>query len=174
MAVRMIRLALLLILLVVFQTTVFPHLRVAGVVPELGLVAAAAIAVRYGPELGAGFGFAAGLASDVFLQTPLGLAALAFGLTAYLVGAMQNSLARPTWWINPAVAIGAGIVAGLLFVGLGAVVGQEQLVTVHSLRIVVLAALYDGVIALVVFPLAISAARPREIVGTGAPRYGAS
>ena len=174
MVVRTIRLALLLILLVVLQTTVFPHLRIAGVVPDLGLVAAVAIAVRYGPELGAGFGFAAGFASDVFLQTPLGLAALAVGLTAYLVGAMQGSLARPAWWINPAVAFGAGIAAGLPFIGLGAVVGQEQLVAVHSLRIVVVAALYDGAIALVVFPLAIAAARPREILGVSAPRYGAS
>ena len=87
---------------------------------------------------------------------------------------MQGSLARPSWWINPALAFGAGIAAGLLFIGLGAVVGQEQLVAVHSLRIVVLAALYDGAIALVVFPLAISAARPREIHGVSAPRYGAS
>ena len=125
--VRFIRLALLLILITVLQTAVFPHLRIAGVVPELGLVAAVAIAVRYGPELGAAFGFAAGLALDLFLQTPLGLAALAFGLTAYLVGAMQNTLARPAVWMRPAIAAGAGVVAGLLFVGLGALVGQDQL-----------------------------------------------
>lgn len=174
MIVRTMRLALLLILLVVLQTTVFPHLRVAGVVPELGLVTALAIAVRYGPELGASFGFAAGLASDVFLQTPLGLGALAFGLTAYVVGAMQAALVRPAWWVSPAVAIGGGTLAGLLFIGLGAVVGQDQLVAVHSLRIVGFAALYDGVIALALFPIAIGAARPREDAGTGVPRYGTS
>lgn len=172
--VRTVRLALCMVLLVVLQTSVFPHLRIASVVPDLGLVAAVAIAVRYGPELGAGFGFAAGLAADVFLQTPLGLAALAFGLTAYLVGIMQRALARPAWWLNPALAIGAGLVSGLLFIGIGAVVGQDQLVQVHSLRIVMLAALYDGVVALAVFPLAISAGRPRTIGGAPAPRYGSS
>ena len=174
MIVRTMRLALLLVLLVVLQTTVFPHLRVAGVVPDLGLVAAVAIAVRYGPELGAGFGFAAGLAADVFLQTPLGLGALAFGLTAFLVGGMQTRLVRPTWWIRPAVAIGAGVVSGLLFIGLGAVVGQDQLVAVHSLRIVGFAAIYDGVVALVLFPLAASAARARDLDGVQVARYGAS
>ena len=100
---RLVRLALLLVALVLLQTTVFPHLRIAGVVPDLGLVVAVALAVRYGPELGAGFGFAAGLASDLFLQTPLGLGALAFGMTAYLVGLSQTrSCARPggsrRWW----------------------------------------------------------------------------
>lgn len=174
MIVRTMRLALLLVLLVVLQTTVFPHVRVAGVVPDLGLVAAVAIAVRYGPELGAGFGFAAGLAADVFLQTPLGLGALAFGLTAFLVGVMQTRLVRPTWWIRPAVAIGAGIVSGLLFIGLGAVVGQDQLVAVHSLRIVGFAAIYDGVVALVLFPVAASVARARDLDGVQVARYGAS
>ncbi len=171
MAVRLIRLALLLILLTVLQTAVFPHLRVAGVVPDLGLVAAVAIAVRYGPETGAIFGFAAGLASDLFLQTPLGLAALAFALTAYLVGAMQNALARPAPWMRPAIAVGAGLVAGLLFVGLGALVGQEQLFAVLSLRTIVLAAIYDGVVAVVIFPLAISVADPRTGIAARAAGY---
>lgn len=172
--VRTIRLALLLVFLVVLQTTVFPHLRVAAVVPDLGLVAAVAIAVRYGPELGAMFGFAAGLAADVFLHTPLGLGALAFGLTAFLVGAMQTRLVSPAWWIRPAVGIGAGIASGLLFIGLGAVVGQDQLVAVHSLQVVGFAAVYDGVVALGLFPMATAAARARDLDGAQVARYGAS
>ena len=174
MMVRTMRLALLLVFLVVLQTTVFPHLRVAAVVPDLGLVAAVAIAVRYGPELGAMFGFAAGLAADVFLQTPLGLGALAFGLTAFLVGAMQTRLVSPAWWIRPAVGIGAGIASGLLFISLGAVVGQDQLVAVHSLQVVGFAAIYDGVVALVLFPMATAVARARDLDGPQVARYGAS
>ncbi len=158
--VRSLRLALLLVLLVLLQTTVFPHLRIAGVVPDLGLVVAVALATRYGPELGAGFGFAAGLASDLFLQTPLGLGALAFGLTAYLVGLSQNALVRPAWWVAPVVAALAGIVAGAIFVGFGALVGQSQLWALRSVRIVLLSAVYDGVVALVLFPFAISVGRP--------------
>jgi rod shape-determining protein MreD len=130
-----------------------------------------AIAVRYGPETGAAFGFAAGLASDLFLQTPLGLAALAFALTAYLVGAMQNTLARPAHWMRPAIAVGAGLVSGLLFVGLGALVGQEQLFAVLSLRTIVLAAVYDGVLAVAIFPLAISVADPRTGFAARAAGY---
>lgn len=172
--VRLIRLTLLLVLLVVLQTTIVPHLRVAGVVPDLGLVAAVAMAVRYGPELGASFGFAAGLATDLFLQTPLGLAALAFALTAYVVGRLQNSLVRPAWWVRPAIGAGAGVLAGLLFVGFGAVVGQDQLFAVHSIRTILLAAVYDGVVALVIFPLAISVADPRTGDVHGATGYSPS
>jgi rod shape-determining protein MreD len=172
--IRIARLGLLLVLLTVLQTSVMPHLRVAGVVPDLGLVAAVALAVRYGPELGASFGFAAGLATDLFLQTPLGLAAFAFGFTAFLVGMLQDRLARPAWWVRPAIAAAAGVVAGLCFVGLGALVGQSDLWALRSIRTILLAAAYDGVVSVVIFPLAIAAARvhPRETTALGGPGYG--
>ncbi len=170
MIVRAVRLLLLLVLLIILQTTLFPHLRLAGAVPELGLVAAVALAVRYGPELGAAFGFAAGLASDMFLQTPLGLGALAIGLTAYLAGRSQNALMRPTWWFAPLVAAAAGIVAGALFIGLGALVGQDQLWALHSIRVVLASSAYDGIVALVLFPLAVAVGRPDP---RGHPRLGA-
>jgi rod shape-determining protein MreD len=158
--VRFVRLGLLLVLLVVLQTSLMPHLRIAGVVPDLGLVAAVALAARYGPETGAGFGFAAGLATDLFSQTPLGLAALAFGLTAFAVGVLQSAFARPVWWLAPVLAALAGVVAGLLYVGIGRVIGQDQLWAAHSVRTILLAAVYDGIVALVVFPLAIAVGRP--------------
>jgi len=172
--IRAARLGLLLVLLVVLQTSVFPHLRILGVVPDLGLVAAVALAVAYGPELGAGFGFVAGLATDLFLQTPLGLSAFAFGFTAFLVGILQDRLVRPAWWVRPAIAAAAGVVAGVVFVGLGALVGQTQLWTLSSIRTILLAAAYDGVVSIVIFPLTIAVARthPRATDRLGATGYG--
>jgi rod shape-determining protein MreD len=172
--IRAARLGLLLVFLTVLQTTLMPHLRVAGVVPDLGLVAAVALAVRFGPEMGASFGFAAGLATDLFLQTPLGLSAFAFGFTAFLVGILQARLARPAWWVRPAIAAAAGVVAGVLFVGLGALVGQSELWALRSIRTILLAAAYDGVVAVVIFPLAVAVAHPdpRGTAPLGASGYG--
>ena len=171
--VRAARLGLLLVVLVVLQTSVMPHLRIFGVVPDLGLVAAVALAVTYGPELGATFGFAAGLATDLFLQTPLGLSAFAYGITAFLAGILQSRLARPAWWVRPAIAAAAGVFAGLVFVGLGALVGQEQLWALRSIRTILLSAAYDGVVAVVLFPVAVAVARPdpRSPAGLSAPGY---
>ena len=174
--IRAARLGLLLVFLVVVQTSLMPHLRIAGVVPDLGLVAAVALAVRFGPEQGAAFGFAAGLATDLFLQTPLGLSAFAFGFTAFLVGILQARLARPAWWVNPAIAAAAGIVAGVIFVGLGALVGQSQLWALRSIRTILLAAAYDGVVAVVIFPLTVAVAHPdpRGTAPLGASGYGSA
>ena len=174
--IRAARLGLLLVFLVVLQTSLMPHLRVAGVVPDLGLVAAVALAVRFGPELGATFGFAAGLATDLFLQTPLGLSAFAFGFTAFVVGILQSRLARPAWWVRPAIAFAAGVLAGVVFVGLGALVGQSQLWALRSIRTILLSAAYDGVVAVVIFPLAVAVAHPdpRGTTPLGASGYGSA
>jgi rod shape-determining protein MreD len=153
------RLLLLLIVIVLLQTAVLPYLRIGGVVPDLGLVATVAIAYDEGPELGAIFGFASGLALDLFLQTPLGLGALSFALTGYFIGILQGALLRTAWWVTPLLGGLGGLVGGFLFIGIGALVGQEQLWALRSVRVVLLSSLFDAVIAPIVFPVAGFAAR---------------
>ena len=128
-----------------------------------------------GPETGAIFGFAAGLCMDLFLQTPLGLAALVVRpdrvpdrdrSRARSCGAPGGSPRCSGSW--------AGIVGGLLFVGIGALVGQEQLFELRSLRIVVLAALYDAVVAPIMFPIVTFVLRdhaPRRTSEAGGPTW---
>jgi rod shape-determining protein MreD len=151
--IRVGRLTLLLIALVLIQTTILPYLRVFGVVPDLGLVATVALAYREGPESGAIYGFAAGLSIDLFLQTPLGLSALAYALTGYFIGVLQGALVRSAWWVTPVLGGIGGIVGGLLFIGIGAIVGQEQLFALRSLRLVLLAGAYDALVAPIIFPI---------------------
>jgi rod shape-determining protein MreD len=168
---RFVRLALLLIAIVLIQTTVLPYLRVFGVVADLGLVATVAVAYREGPETGAIFGFAAGLSMDLFLQTPLGLSALAYALTGYLIGILQGGMLRRSWWVAPVLGALGGIVGGLLFIGIGALVGQDQLFALRSLRVVLLASLLDAIVAPIMFPIVSYAVRgvgprtPSEVSG---------
>ena len=171
--IRVGRLLLLLIAIVLVQTAVLPYARVFGVVPDLGLVATVAIAYREGPELGSIFGFAAGLAMDLFLQTPLGLTALSFALTGYLIGILQGALLRSAWWVTPLLGGLGGILGGLLFIGIGALVGQEQLFALRSLRVVLLSGVYDAIVAPIVFPIAgFAARRPGPRTGSELSRPG--
>ena len=68
-----------------------PHLAVRGAAPDVVLVAVVAVAVRCGARTGAGFGFAAGLGTDVFLATPLGTSALAYTLVGHALGRSSRS-----------------------------------------------------------------------------------
>jgi rod shape-determining protein MreD len=161
------RLALLIVLVIIVQVTVFPHLRLFGVVPDLGLVLAVAVAYRYGPEAGAITGFAAGLGYDLFLETPLAMSALAYALTAYGVGVLQTGMFRSPRWIPPFLGGVAGIAGGLAFIGIGGLVGVSGMWTAHALTVVLLAAAYDALLAPLVFLLVNTVSRAeRELVGT--------
>lgn len=145
------RLAVVVVLLVVVQVTVFTHLRLFGVVPDLGLILAVAIAYRHGPEAGALTGFAAGLAYDLFLETPLALSALTYALTAYAVGMLQAGMLREPRGITPVIGGLSGLGGGFVFAGLGILAGVEGLQGSRTVYVVALAATYDAVVAPALF-----------------------
>jgi rod shape-determining protein MreD len=162
---RRIRLVLVVVTLVVLQTTVFTHLRIFGAVPDLSLVATVAVAYEEGPRSGALFGFAAGLATDLFLSTPLGLSALAFALTGYGVGLFQTGMIRESRGIASALGGVGGVVGNAIFLIVGGIAGHDELFAAHNLQIVIMASLYDAVVAIAVFPFVRWAVRDADAGG---------
>jgi rod shape-determining protein MreD len=125
------RLLLVLVTALIVQVGVVTQLRPFGVMGDVMLLVAVAAAVAGGPDRGAMVGFAAGIAYDLLLTTPFGLSALAYCLIAYGVGSLQTGAAavRSTRWL-PAVTVAVGSAAGVaLYAILGAVVGQESMVS---------------------------------------------
>ena len=112
----------------VLHQTVFAAVRWGDVGAHLLLLMAVAGAIVAGTDRGAVIAFVCGLLTDLFLQTPLGLSALAFSLVAVGVGSVQASIIRSTWWIPPLTAFVASAAGILLYGLLGAIVGQSQLV----------------------------------------------
>ena len=142
------RLPLLIILLLVLQTTVLGRLRVAGVAPDVMVLLAVAAGIVGGPERGAALGFAAGFSIDLFLQTPLGLSALVFSLLGYSVGLVTGTVVRAAWWIPVGIATVASAAGQVLFAVLGSVVGQTQLVTARLVTIALVVALFNALFSL--------------------------
>ncbi len=163
------RLGLVVIATVVLQTTLFPDLRFFGVAPDLGLVATIAVAYQLGPERGAVYGFANGLAIDLFLQTPLGLSALSFAVVAYGVGIVESGLSRAPRGVAPLFGGLGGLAGGLVFVAVAAVAGEDQVLAVRSIWVLLVSAGYDALLAVPMFPVARWATRG---VATGVMRGG--
>lgn len=145
------RLALLIVVMVLLQVTVFPHLRIAGVAPDLGLLVALAVGYTEGPEAGAITGFAAGFAFDLFLETPMGLNALAYALVGYGAGLFEAGLFRSPRWLPTVMGALGGLACGLVIVGVGVLVGVDSVKGAHGVETISVAALYDALLAPFVF-----------------------
>lgn len=150
---RILPLGLLALTTVVVQVAFMPHLRLLGVVPDLGLVLAIAVAYHDDAETAAIVGFVTGVGFDLFLRTPVGASALAYAVTGYLTGVIQAGLIRSTRWVPLALGGLGGLIGGLMFVGIAILAGTDELIRVGTLSLVARAAVYDALVAMVVFPL---------------------
>ena len=122
---------------VITQVSIFPQLRMFGVVPDLGLVAALAVAWFDGPEAGAWFGFAVGLAFDLFLATPVGLSAISYALVAYALGTIRPMFDGRVGWLTLAFGFVGGLAGGILFAIFAILTGADQLQRLHTVAVVV-------------------------------------
>jgi rod shape-determining protein MreD len=148
---RVTRLGALIFVVVVTQVAVFPHLRLFGVVPDLGLIVALAVGYQEGPEAGAIVGFVAGFGFDLFLETPLGLDALTYAIVGYGIGVLESGLFRSPRWLPSFLGAVGGLAGGLLFIGLGVLIGLDAVKGTQGVITISYAALYDAFLAPFVF-----------------------
>jgi rod shape-determining protein MreD len=106
----------------------FASLRSAGLPNDLILLLPIAAAIVAGSEQGALVGFVAGLSADLFLETPLGLSALAYSVIGFAIGVLQGNVIRASWWIAPLTAFIGSALGTVLYAVIGATVGQNHLV----------------------------------------------
>jgi rod shape-determining protein MreD len=124
-----VKVAVLLALGILLQTTFGNDLRVDDVAPDFMVLLAVCAGFVGGPDTGAAVGFGAGCVSDLFLQsTPFGLSALAVCLAGFAVGWASTEVLRARLLMVPLVAAGGTVLGVVLFVVLGYLVGQSQLV----------------------------------------------
>ena len=150
---RSLRLVPLAIAVVITQVSIFPELRLLGVVPDLGLVVALAVAWHDGPEAGAWFGFAVGLAFDLFLSTPLGVSAISYALVAYTLGTIRPMFDGRIGWMTIAFGFVGGLAGGTMFALFAIITGADTLQRLHTVAVVVNSALYDALLAPLMFGL---------------------
>jgi rod shape-determining protein MreD len=150
---RALRYAPLGVVVVITQVALFPQLRILGVVPDLGLVFAMAIAWYDGSEAGAIFGFLVGTAYDLFLTTPLAMSGLSYALCAWIVGFATGTIARRSRLLAAATGFVGGLLGGAIFVVGSILAGADQLQDSSVLLVVVKAAGYDALLAPLVFAL---------------------
>jgi rod shape-determining protein MreD len=86
---RLLVLAAVLVTAVLVQSTVLAEVRLAGVRPDLLVLAVVSVAVATDAATGAAFGFAAGLVADLLFDLPVGVSALVYTAAGFAVGAVR-------------------------------------------------------------------------------------
>lgn len=143
------RVPLVLLTFLLLHTTVLADLRIREVMPDVMLLLAVAAGMTGGPVRGATMGFAAGLAVDLFLRSPMGLSALVFTLVGYAMGVAHTGVLRPSWYLR-SLAVLVGSAGGvLLYAFIGTMLG-EPLVDLHLITVVTVVAVANCVLAPVV------------------------
>ena len=103
--------ALLILVLGLLQTSVFPSFAIAGIRPALVLMAAITLATVSNDARALYWGFLGGLLTDLLSATPLGVNALIFTLLVYIIGGQGRRFDRA----NLLAPILAGAAATLLY-----------------------------------------------------------
>lgn len=117
------RLALVILIALVVQVVVISPISVAGGRGNIILLVAIAAALETDAERGAITGFAAGLAFDMLLDTPMGLSSLTGALVGWLVGVAKDSVLRDVAILQLGLVAVASALGTLLYAGLAVVFG---------------------------------------------------
>ena len=146
------RLIVVYLFALLLQLTFFSEVRVAGVAPELPALVAILAGLFAGPRNGSMIAFSAGLMWDVYLSTPLGLAAATFAVMAYALGGLTEDLFHDTRVQTMLLVFAGTAVTVTAYALLGEVVGQRGLVDGRLLRVVLVASAFNAVLSLLAAP----------------------
>lgn len=145
---RYVRLFLVSLVVLGFQTTVFNDMRPFGVCLQIMLLLAAASGLARGSETGAIAGFMVGLMYDMVLPTPMGVGAVVFAATGYLAGYVHSFVHEPTWWSRMVLAAGASGVGMILLPMALTVVGVEGVLTLRVIGVAFVVAAFNAAFSL--------------------------
>ena len=134
------------------QLTIFVEVRVVGVAPELPALVAILAGLLGGAQRGSIIAFGAGLIWDVYLPTPLGLAAVSFALVAFGLGSLTEDLFHDTRTQTGLLVFAGTAAAVSAYAVLGEVVGQRGLLDDDLLTIVLVSSALNTVLSLAAAP----------------------
>ncbi|HEY1633701.1 MAG TPA: rod shape-determining protein MreD [Acidimicrobiales bacterium] len=141
------RVILLVAVVLTIQEALLAGLKIRGAHPDLLLLLPIAFGLVGGSERGAAMGFVTGLLADLFVGTPFGLSALVYTLVGFGVGMTESDRVGGGWWITPLIATSASAAGVLLFAGLGAAVGEGQMLHEHLVTVTIVVAVVNGLLA---------------------------
>lgn len=135
-----------------FQTCLFPYLKLLGAQPDVVLVIVVVAAVLEGSAEGAYLGFFGGMLGDVVSMQPIGVGALVKAAVAFAVGILKENFLTYTVALPMAIVFLSSIVEPALTHGFLILLGGEALPH-FQWGTVLLCAVYNMLLVFIVYPI---------------------
>lgn len=142
------RYGLLIVTAAILQRGVFSQIRVDGAVPDALLVLAVAAGIVGGADRGASVGFFSGLALDLMVTTPFGLAAISYLVAGVAAGVLETSLVRSARWLTVVVAALSAVLGVVAFALMGTLLGRSGLIDGQLVSIAAVVAVSTAILVL--------------------------
>lgn len=145
--------SLLILVALIIQTTILPHVALFHVVPDLLLDVVICVALVRGPSAGAVAGFAGGILRDLLLDAPTGLSALAYLTVGYVVGAVRPYVQSSSVAV-PLIGVFAGSVLGTAFYTvLALLLGVPAQPVARVAQVILLTGVYNTLLVPFAYPV---------------------
>ncbi len=151
-AMILLRLVIVCAAALLLQLTFFTEVRVVGVAPEMPALIAILAGLFAGAQNGSVIAFVVGLIWDLYLPTPIGLAALTFAVVAYALGDLTEELLHEKVALRVWLVFVGTVAMVSAYALLGAVLGQNGLITDRLWLVVLVSSLLNTVMSLLVAP----------------------
>ncbi len=158
--------AIALFIAAVLQVAAAPNIAIGPVVPNILLLVVLILAFAEGPEAGAAAGFVAGLVFDVLGSGPIGPGPLVLASVGYLAGSLSANMFAEGWRLPVTVVFAASLLAEVSYGLVLSVLGEGAPFWAAFTSVMLPAAVYNGVLALLVYPWLARFLRPERSVTT--------
>jgi rod shape-determining protein MreD len=138
-----------------------PVIEIAGVRPNLALIAVVLVTSQLGFFQGIVWAFVAGLTANLLVQDPLGSVPLSLLLVSALVAGGDRLLGRMTWLFPILAAFAGSIVADVVSLGVFRLVGEPLRIADPASLILPAAVLNAAIAGLLLYPARAATGRLR-------------
>lgn len=136
---------------IILQSTLFPHLSIAGVKPDLVLVFVVFYAMLQGPKEGARAGLVGGLLQDILFGQNLGMNIMAKLTTGYLFGFLERRIYKKNLIIPMITVFVATFLNETILYLFRLAVGTSTGYLISIRSIIVIAAIYNSLLSLFMY-----------------------
>jgi rod shape-determining protein MreD len=143
-----VRYGLLIVTAAILQRGVLSQIRIDSAMPDALLVLAVAAGIVGGTDRGATVGFFSGLALDLMVTTPFGLAAISYLAAGVVAGFLESAMVRSARWLTMAIAAVSALVGVGVFALFGTLLGRSDLIDGQLVSVAVVVAVSTAILAL--------------------------